>query len=134
MTIPRRMMIGAVLASAVAAGACGDNNPVGPSNQPEIANNRDNFQFQVSNLRNTTQTFTYTWQNTGTTANVNQSGQISSGTARLSLRDASNNEVYARTLTDTGTFSSTSGTTGNWRIEVRLEGVTGTLNFRVQKP
>jgi hypothetical protein len=26
------------------------------------------------------------------------------------------------------------GATGNWRIEVRLENVTGTLNFRVQKP
>lgn len=127
-------MIGAVLASVVVAGACGDNNPVGPSNQPEIANNRDNFQFQASNLRNTTQTLTYTWENTGTTANVNQSGQISSGTARLTVRDASGTEVYARTLTDTGTFSSTSGAAGNWRIDVRLDGVTGTLNFRVQKP
>jgi hypothetical protein len=25
--------------------ACSDNNPVGPSNQPEIGNNPDNFQF-----------------------------------------------------------------------------------------
>ena len=132
MTI-RHVIIGVVLASVVSAG-CGDKNPVGPSNQPEIANNRDNFQFQASNLRNTTQTFTYTWENTGSTANVNQSGQISGGTARLTLRDASGTQVYTRTLTETGTFSSTSGTSGNWRIEVLLDGVTGTLNFRVQKP
>jgi hypothetical protein len=65
---------------------------------------------------------------------VNQSGQISSGTARLTLRDASGAEVYNRALTETGTFTSAAGATGNWRIEVRLENVTWTLNFRVQKP
>ena len=65
---------------------------------------------------------------------MNQSGQISSGSARLTLRDAAGTQVYTRTLTETGTFSSTSGTSGNWRIEVLLDGVTGTLNFRVQKP
>ena len=127
-------MLGTLIASAVVVGACGDNNPIGPSNQPEVANNRDNFQFQASNLQGTTQTLTYTWENTGTSANVNQSGQISGGSARLTLRDASGTERYTRALTETGTFTSASGTTGNWRIEVRLENVTGTLNFRVQKP
>ena len=127
-------MLGTLIVSAVMVGACGDNNPIGPSNQPEVANNRDNFQFQASNLQGTTQTLTYTWENTGTAANVNQSGQISGGSARLTLRDASGTERYTRALTETGTFTSASGTTGNWRIEVRLENVTGTLNFRVQKP
>ena len=127
-------MLGTLIASAVVVGACGDNNPIGPSNQPEVANNRDNFQFQASNLQGTTQTLTYTWENTGTSANVNQSGQISGGSARLTLRDASGTERYTRALTETGTFTSASGTTGNWRIEVQLENVTGTLNFRVQKP
>lgn len=134
MTTWRLVMLGTVFASAVVVGACSDNNPIGPSNQPEIANNRDNFQFQASNLRGTTQMLTYTWENTGSAANVNQSGQISSGAARLTLRDASGAEVYARALTDTGTFTTTAGSSGNWRIEVRLENVTGTLNFRVQKP
>lgn len=134
MTALRRVMLGTLIASAVVVGACGDNNPIGPSNQPEVANNRDNFQFQASNLQGTTQTLTYTWENTGTSANVNQSGQISGGSARLTLRDASGTERYTRALTETGTFTSASGTTGNWRIEVRLENVTGTLNFRVQKP
>ena len=134
MTALRRVMLGTLIASAVVVGACGDNNPIGPSNQPEVANNRDNFQFQASNLQGTTLTLTYTWENTGTAANVNQSGQISGGSARLTLRDASGTERYTRALTETGTFTSASGTTGNWRIEVRLENVTGTLNFRVQKP
>lgn len=113
--------------------ACGDNNTIGPSNQPEIANNTDNFQFQASNLTRTTQTFTYSWVNTGTSANVDQSGVITGGQATLILRDGSNAQVYSGDLRTTGTFVSAAGATGTWRIEVRLSDVTGTMNFRVQK-
>jgi hypothetical protein len=84
-------------------------------------------------VQGTTQTLTYSWENTGAAANIDQSGQISSGAARLTLRDASGTELYTRALTDTGTFTSASGAAGNWRIEVRLDNVSGTLNFRVQK-
>jgi len=106
------------------------DRPVEPA---EVGNNPDNFQFQASNLVRTTQTLTYTWTNTASAANVDQSGRIDSGEATLSLRDASGQEVYSRTLTSTGTFKSSSGTAGSWRLEVRLTEVTGTLNFRVQR-
>ena len=125
----RTLIIGLALALA----ACDGSNPIGPSNQPEVANNPDNFQFQASNLVRTTQTLTYSWTNTADIANVDQSGRIDSGEATLILRDASGHEVYSRTLTSTGTFKSSSGTAGSWRIEVRLTEVTGTLNFRVQR-
>ena len=113
--------------------ACGESNPIGPSNQPEVGNNTDNFQFQASNLTSTSQTLTYSWVNTGTAANVDQSGAISSGQATVTLRDAANALVYSGDLRNTGTFISSSGGSGTWRIEVRLTDVTGTLNFRVQK-
>lgn len=120
---------------ALVATSCGAAaNPIGPSNQPEIANTRDNFQFQASGLVNTTQTLSYTWENTGSSVNVNQSGSVSSGRATLVIRTASGAEVYNRDLSTTGTFASATGSPGNWRIELRLEGFTGTLNFRVQKP
>ena len=125
------LILGFTLSFALAA--CGDGNPIGPSNQPEVGNNPDNFQFQASNLVRTTQTLTYTWTNTASVANVDQSGRIDSGEATLSLRDASGQEVYSRALTSTGTFKSSSGTAGSWRLEVRLTGVAGTLNFRVQR-
>ena len=126
---------GMVWIFAIVAASCGDaTNPIGPSNQPEIANNRDTFQFQASSLSRTTQTLTYTWENTGTSANVNQSGSISNGTATLTIRTASGAEVYSRSLATTGTFTTATGPSGSWRIEVRLDNVTGTLNFRVQKP
>jgi len=125
------LVIGLTLASAFAA--CGEGNPIGPSNQPEMANHPDNFQFQASNLVRTTQTLTYSWTNTASVANVDQSGRIDSGEATLVLRDASGHEVYSRTLLSTGTFRSAGGTAGSWRIEVRLTDVTGTVNFRVQR-
>ena len=117
----------------VAASCGGSTNPIGPSNQPEIANNRDSFQFQASRLSRTTQTLTYTWENTGTSANVDQSGRVTDGTATLTIRTASGAEVYTRDLATTGTFTTATGPVGHWRIDVRLEDVTGTLNFRVQK-
>lgn len=133
MTIFRSLLCVIVGCLVLVSAACG-SNPTGPSNQPEIANNRDNFQFQMSNLRDVTQTLTYTWENTGTIASVNQSGQVGVGSATLTIRDASGTQVYTRDLATTGTFATTAGTAGNWRIEVKLNGVTGALNFRVQKP
>ena len=125
----------ALCALAFVTVSCGgDANPIGPSNQPEIANLRDNFQFQASNLSATTQTLTYSWENTGTSANVNQSGTVSSGSAVLTIRTPSGEQVYSRDLSVTGTFATGAGAPGNWQIEVRLTNVTGTLNFRVQKP
>ena len=118
----------------VFAGGCGSSsNPVGPSNQPEIANNPDNFEFQVSRLSGTTQTLSYSWSNTGRVANVNQSGAVTGGQATISIRDSANVEVYSADLKNTGTFVTSTGASGTWRIDVRLSDVSGNLNFRVQK-
>lgn len=117
----------------LAAAACSGSNPIGPSNQPEIGNQTDNFQFQASNLTQTTQTLSYSWTNTGGTANVNHSGHIDAGQARLVIRDASGTEVYERDLRTTGTFVTSTGSSGAWRIEVHLSAVAGTVNFRVQR-
>jgi hypothetical protein len=123
-----------IAAVAVGGVACDGDNPIGPSNSPEIANNPDSFQFQVSNLTGTTQTLTYTWTNTGTSANIDQSGAITSGAATIVLRDATNVQVYSGNLVNTGTFHSSTGASGNWQIVVQLTNTRGTLNFRVQKP
>ena len=111
---------------------CGDS-VIGPQNQPQIINLTDSFAFQATDLRNVTQTTQYTWQNTGTVANVNQACSISSGTAALRIRDAVGAQVYSNDLSANGTFVTSTGASGNWTIEVALSNVTGTINFRVQK-
>jgi len=113
---------------------CGgnDGNMIGPSNQPEIRNQPNSFEFQASHLSSTTQTLSYTWTHTGPVADVDQSGQITSGQARLVIRDAGGTTVYEADLRATGSFDTASGVPGPWQIEVRLQAVSGTLNFRVQ--
>ena len=128
----RRFSRFALLLGLLTAG-CGDANPIGPVNQPEIGNNTDNFQFQASNLSRTTQTLSSNWSHTGTIANVNQSGALAAGDARLVITDGGGNQVYDSDLKTTGTFVTSGGAPGSWRIEVRLREVSGTLNFRVQK-
>ena len=65
---------------------------------------------------------------------MNQSGTVSSGRPTLTIRTPAGAQAYSRSLSETGTFTTGTGTPGNWQIEVRLVDVTGTLNFRVQKP
>ena len=128
-----RILAAGALGFALAAAACG-GNILGPQNQLEVTNATDNFQLQATALDNVSQTLTYTWQNTGTTANVDQSGVIASGSATLVITDDGGTEVYRRSLAQTGSFVSSAGAAGSWTIEVSLSGVTGALNFRVQKP
>lgn len=120
-----------VLLLATLLAGCGKNSS--PGKDLQVANAPDNFQFQVTSMENYSRGYTYIWSNSGTSASVNQACSISSGTATLSIYDASNALVYARDLRQNGTFPTTTGTAGSWRITLMLSDVTGTLNFRVQK-
>ncbi len=112
--------------------AC-SSSPTAPGTNPEIANNTDTFQFQTSNVVNATTTLNYDWQNTGTTANINQATTISAGTITLTVLDANGTQVYSRSLADNGTYSTSAGVAGRWKIRVTFSGASGTVNFRSQK-
>jgi len=111
--------------------ACDSANLIGPGNQLEVANDADRFEWQVTGLENVTQTLAHTWQNTSTSASVNLSSNITSGTATLSVTDANDTEMFSGSLAHNGTFPTSTGTAGNWAITVELVGVDGTLNFRL---
>ncbi len=112
--------------------ACG-NNSLAPF-QPEINNKPDNFQFQATGISNVTTTLDYNWQNSGTTANINQACSVKGGNAAVTVYDANGVQVYSRNLADNGTFPTIAGAAGTWLIRVTLTGLSGTLNFRAQKP
>lgn len=114
--------------------ACSDANVIGPGNQLEVSNNPGIFEWQVTALDNVTQTLTYAWTNPGTSANVNQSSSMSSGTATVRVRDQSGTEVYNASLGQNGTFQTSAGTTGSWTVVVTLDEVSGTLNFSLDTP
>lgn len=130
----------AALSLSLAAVGCGGSggNVLNPRFQPEVANNPDNFQFQSTGVQNVTQTLSYTWQNTGIAATVDQATTVTSpdpkgGRAVVRIRDANGVEVYMGDLLNNGTFDTATGATGNWTIILALNGYSGTLNFRVQK-
>lgn len=129
----RLRAFGLIVAPALLALAACGGQTISPRFQPEVSNVTDNFQFQVTGMTNVSQNLSYTWQNTGTIANVNQACSITKGTAQVLIRDAQGTPVYTRNLADNGTFVTNAGATGAWAIEVSLSGVNGTANFRVQK-
>ncbi len=128
-----RWILAATLA-LLAVGACSSGNLLGPDNQLQVSNQPDTFEWQATAMSNIKQTLVYSWQNTGTTANVNQSSNITAGRAALTIRDALGTPIYVRSLGDNGTFTTPNGSSGTWAIVVELDGVDGAVNFRVEKP
>ncbi len=132
MPIPRPATGFATLLAALTL-ACSSSNTIGPANQLQVTNATDNFQFQVSNLGNVTQTLSYTWANTGDSASINQASALTGGAATLTIRGPAGTVLYQAGLQNNGTFHSQKGTVGAWQIQVVLSGADGTVNFRVQK-
>lgn len=114
--------------------ACSGSNVLGPDNQPEVSNQTDTFEWQVTGMDNISQTLTYTWQNTGVVADVNQSPNLSGGSASIIIEDAAGTEVYSGNLSLVGTYRTAGGSAGAWTIRVTLSGASGALNFRAEKP
>jgi hypothetical protein len=119
-------------AGAVLLAACGDS-ATAPGRDPEIVNTTDNFQYQITDIQNFSGTQIYSWQNTGTTATINQSAAVAAGAAALELRDANGVPVYTRSLAENGTFASSPGTAGTWTIRVSYNAADATVNFRLDK-
>jgi hypothetical protein len=128
-----RQLLWGVTAGVMAA-ACDGGNVIGPENQLEVTNAPDNFQIQATALVDVSQTLSYTWQMSGTIADVNQSGSLSAGSGTLTILDDGGDQVYSRSLAQTGTFQTTAGVAGAWTIRLVLDGASGTINVRVQRP
>jgi len=104
-----------------------------PGIQPQISNLTDDFSYQVSSVANFSGAAPYTWQNTGISANINQSTAVTAGSMTLVITDANATQVCSRSLADNGTFVTADGVAGAWTIRVTYSGASGTVNFRAQK-
>lgn len=126
-----RLILLSLLASSGLLVGCSD--ATGPGVEPEIRNNADSFEFQVSELSRYSKTLTYNWSNSGVVANVNQSAALTNGSAQLVILDSGGRQVYSQDLTQNGTFVTAQGEAGTWQLRVVFSNTSGTLNFRVQK-
>lgn len=130
----RSVVLAATAVAILSIPACSSDNTLGPGNNVQVSNNTDTFEWQASSMDNIGETLTYNWENTGTTADVNQSSSITGGSATLTVWDDAGTQVYTRSLADNGTFTTTAGTAGTWTVEVKLSGTSGMVNFRLEKP
>jgi hypothetical protein len=131
-TVPSFLVAALAAAALFAAGCSSDKNPIAPF-QPEVINNADAFQFQITHARNVSTTVSYTWTNTGTQATVNHSTALTAGSATVTVYDANNQQVYTHGLLASGTEQSAVGVAGSWRIRIVFGDFDGTANFRVEK-
>ena len=124
-----------IRASLVLLVGCGSSTGLDTTKHNiQLKNQTDNFEFQASSLENVSDDVSYNWENTGTTANVDISGSITAGSATLTVTDGGGTQVFSQSLTQTGSTTTMAGTAGTWGIRVQISGVSGTLNFRLQKP
>jgi hypothetical protein len=126
------ILIGLLLVAASLAGCGRDRNPIA-SFQPEVVNNTDAFQFQITDASKVTTTLSYTWVNTGTRATVDHSTSTKAGGASIEIRDASGTQVYSSALIASGVQETLVGTAGNWTVRVVFANFGGTANFRAEK-
>lgn len=101
--------------------------------QPQVVNQSDNFSFQATNVNNGTKAFEYTWTNTGTKANITISTQGQATQMDIKVYDALGAEVYSDSLDNIGSFTTNSGTTGQWRIVIVFKSFNGSVNLTVKK-
>ncbi|HEX6250312.1 MAG TPA: hypothetical protein VFZ56_02630 [Gemmatimonadaceae bacterium] len=133
----------------------GCNESTAPEFSLAVVNTTDDFAAQSANVFNGNLDQEFTWQNTGTRANVTDATTINGGVARIVIRDAANVVVYDKALTpespapvqpviagvagfdgepaSAAIGPTQAGVAGAWRIEILLSGFSGTLNVRVQK-
>jgi len=123
----------AVLLAASACGGSSSSNPLNPVNQPEVANLTDDFSFQVTGVDNGSGSFTYTWQNGGTSATVDRSSDVTAGAVLLTVRDANGTTVLSDPVPWSGSVTTATGVAGAWSIQVDFDHASGTVNFRAQK-
>lgn len=122
------------VASALLLAACSDAvTGIGPENQLEVTNAVDQFQFQLTDLNEVTDSRSYQWENTGTQATVDVSQAISGGSAILTIRDAAGTIMYREEIAEDSDGNTAIGVAGTWQIDIVLTDSRGTFNFRVQK-
>ena len=104
-----------------------------PSFEPQVINLRNDFALQVSGLQDFTSDVEYTWVSDGTAASVNQAPTLLTGIALLFVFDGSGTQVYQRSLAENGTFATTTGVPGTWKVRVRFQEANGNASFRLVK-
>lgn len=125
-------ILGAIL--LVVAGSC--HRDPASSVKPTVTNERDNFHFRLSDVKNHDTFLAYYWQMEGTSANIDQVASIQGGTVNIIVRDGSPHpriEMYQTDMKTNGAFQTDIGQSGSWQIVITMSNFSGLVDFRLQR-
>jgi hypothetical protein len=98
-----------------------------------VMNNPGVFSFHIGAVENFSHRLSYKWENLGTKATVRQASSVTAGEAKVEVRDASGALLHTKSLGEQGSFMTTEGKPGVWRIDVTLVRTTGSVTFEVAR-
>ncbi len=122
-----------VAALALFTTSCSDETNPLAAFEPEIVNDADAFQFQITDATNVSVTRSWTWNNTATRGTVDHSTALTGGSATVVIQDAAGLEVYRSAMMASANEQTSAGTAGDWTVTVVFSDFDGTANFRVEK-
>ena len=132
-TLARALLLVLVLAGS----SCSQDDVafIGPENNPVLVNVTDTLSYSASGLDNVNQTFTWTWNNTGTKATIvyTKENLVPHGLTYLTVTDPNGTVVYYFNiqLFWNEVQYSDSGAPGTWTVNLGLYGTTGDLDFHL---
>ncbi len=103
------------------------------SGKPEVINTTDNFHFRLGGVDDLDTTIVYYWKMDGSSANIDQSSSIQGGQVLVIIEDSTRVQVYQTDLRDNGSFTSSFGVSGYWRIRFNFSNFKGLVDFRAQR-
>jgi hypothetical protein len=126
-----RIMVILALGVAVLLPGCSDDAV--SSRLPEVVNVKDRFHLRMEDVKNHDTLLVYYWPMDGTSANIDQAATIKGGRVSIIVEDNSQVTVYQTDMRQNGSFTTTLGASGFWRIRATLTDFSGMFDFRAQR-
>lgn len=98
-----------------------------------VMNDPGNFSLHIGSVENFSHRMEYRWENPAGKATVRQASSITGGAATLEVRDAAGRLVHSKSLHEQGSFATSEGKPGTWRIGLILGHTTGSVTFEVRR-
>lgn len=120
-----------IVAVALLLGGCATTHQV--ARDLTVMNDPGNFTLHIGSVENFSHRMEYRWENPAAKATVRQASSVTGGDGTLEVRDAAGRRVHSKSLREQGSFATTEGKPGTWRIGVILRRTTGSVTFEVRR-
>lgn len=128
--------VAALISSLALSGCAGEGCQASNSTDGQVAlcNQKNSFAYST-NAGATSRTDSYQWETTHSKASVKWSSNLGMGSVTLTIKDSAGTQVLTKTYSGVGqkseTSTTSSGASGTWTIDIRLNGVSGQVGLTI---